>query len=137
MILRNAAAFTLLATAFGASAFAQSNPLDGIDPGLLKEPVVVNRPSEPKATYTVASVTKNKQGQAVSVNTRYSSATGWVFTKRVYDCGKGTLRTLGDGETFAAMKASRSSSPVTDIVPGSSAADVGVIACNAIGKPLN
>ncbi len=131
--------FLLVSTAMlPLTAVAQvTDPLAGIKPGLLKQPVVLSRPSEPKATYTLVQVTKNAQGQAVSVNTRYSDAAGWTFTQRVYDCKSGRVRTLGDGETYQQMRLSKNGSPFTSIVPGSSAADVGMVACEIIGGHLS
>lgn len=48
--------------------------------GLKAADILVNRPIEPKATYNVVAIGKGPEGSVVSINTRYSDASGWVYS---------------------------------------------------------
>ncbi|MEH6691132.1 MAG: hypothetical protein V7774_08110 [Pseudorhizobium pelagicum] len=98
--------------------------------------IKVDRPTEPKATYTIIGVAKTADGKVAAVNTRYSDMTGWVYTLRMYDCDKRSLFTLGSGETYQDMLLSRPDPHWGGLVEGSSATQVARIACEMIGKRI-
>lgn len=105
--------------------------------GLKAVDIIVNRPSEPKATYRVVALGKGPEGSVVSVNTRYSDASGWVYTTRAFKCDSGRLRTLGSGETVDGMLKSKADPNWGQLVGGSSATQVAEIACEQSGKSLS
>lgn len=41
--------------------------------------ILVDRPVEPRATYVIVALGKGPEGSVVSINTRYSHASGWVL----------------------------------------------------------
>jgi len=99
--------------------------------------ITVNRPTEPQATYAVIGVARTADGKAVAMNTRYSQQSGWTYTMRAYDCENGKLFTLGSGDTFEQMQVYRPDPHWGQLIQGSSAMQVGAIACNKIGKTLS
>lgn len=120
----------------GCVAFASpssAEDFEGVDLGILSERVVVPRPSEPQATYAIIQVTRGKWGNPISVNTRYSAATGWTYTKREYDCRAKRVRTLGSHDTYQQMLKSKGDPTWAPLVPGSSAEMVGSAVCRLSG----
>ncbi len=109
---------------------ALATEIEGVDLGILTERLVVPRPSEPQATYTIIQIKIGKSGNPVAVNTRYSSATGWSFTKREYDCQGRRMRTLGSHDTYKQMLKSAGDPNWAPLVAGSSAQMVGAAVCS-------
>lgn len=105
--------------------------------GLKMADVIVSRPSEPKATYKVVGLGSGPEGSVVSVNTRYSDASGWVYTTRAVKCDTGRMKTLGSGETVEGMLKSKADPSWGPLVGGSSASQVAEIACSQSGKRLS
>ncbi len=99
--------------------------------------IAVSRPSEPKATYNVVAIGKGPEGSVISVNTRYSDMSGWVYTTRAIKCAIGKMKTLGSGETVAGMLKSKADPSWGPLIGGSSACQVAEIACSQSGKPLS
>ncbi|WP_284776569.1 hypothetical protein [Agrobacterium sp. lyk4-40-TYG-31] len=105
--------------------------------GLKAVDIKVDRPLEPKATYKVVAIGKGPEGSVVSINTRYSDASGWVYTTRAFKCDTGRLKTLGSGETVEGMLKSKADPSWGQLMGGSSATQVAEIACTQIGKRLS
>lgn len=105
--------------------------------GLKAVDLLVNRPNEPKATYKVVAIGKDPEGSVVSVNTRYSDASGWVYTTRAVKCDSGRMMTLGSGDTVEGMLKSKADPSWRPLVGGSSASQVAEIACSQSGKRLS
>lgn len=105
--------------------------------GLKAVDVLVSRPNEPKATYKVVAIGKGPEGSVVSINTRYSDASGWVYTTRAVKCDSGRMKTLGSGETVEGMLKSKADLNWGPLVGGSSATQVAEIACAQSGKRLS
>jgi hypothetical protein len=105
--------------------------------GLRAVDIKVDRPMEPKATYKVIAIGKGPEGSLVSINTRYSDASGWVYTTRAVKCEAGRMKTLGSGETVEGMLKSKADSSWGPLVGGSSASQVAEIACSQSGKRLS
>jgi len=105
--------------------------------GLKAADVLVNRPIEPKATYNVVAIGKGPEGSVVSINTRYSDASGWVYTTRAVKCDSGRMKTLGSGETVDGMLKSKADPSWGPLMDGSSATQVAEIACAQSGKRLS
>ncbi|ESY03821.1 hypothetical protein X753_19865 [Mesorhizobium sp. LNJC399B00] len=106
------------------------------DGGYLTEPLVIDRPGEPQATYTVRKVTYEGKGVVNVLHSRYSSQSGMWFTHARYDCNKGTLFTLGGAET-AAVGTSGADYKWSFLVDGSSATQVARLACERVGLKLD
>lgn|GEM_PF-5274409 len=105
--------------------------------GLKAADILVNRPIEPKATYNVVAIGKGPEGSVVSINTRYSDASGWVYTTRAVKCDSGRMKTLGSGETVDGMLKSKADPSWGPLMDGSSATQVAEIACAQSGKRLS
>lgn len=105
--------------------------------GLKAVDIKVDRPMEPKATYKVVAIGKGPEGSVVSINTRYSDASGWVYTTRAVKCESGRMKTLGSGETVEGMVKSKADQSWAPLVGGSSASQVAEIACSQSGKRLS
>lgn len=105
--------------------------------GLKAVDLLVSRPNEPKATYKVVALGKGPEGSVVSVNTRYSGSSGWVYTTRAVKCDTGRMKTLGSGETVAGMLKSKADPSWGPLIGGSSATQVAEIACSETGKRLS
>ena len=99
--------------------------------------IAVTRPSEPKAAYKVIALGKGPEGSVVSVHTRYSDVTGWVYTARAIKCDTGKMKTLGSGETVEGMLKSKADPSWGALMDGSSATQVAGIACERSGKRLD
>ncbi|KQQ72441.1 hypothetical protein ASF70_12995 [Rhizobium sp. Leaf321] len=105
--------------------------------GLKSVDIAVDRPSEPKASYKVIAIGKGPEGSVVSINTRYSDASGWVYTTRAFQCDSGRLKTLASGETVDGMLKSKADASWSRLMDGSSATQVAEIACAQSGKRLS
>lgn len=99
--------------------------------------VLVNRPIEPKATYKVLAIGSGPEGSVVSINTRFSNASGWVYTTRAVKCETGRMITLASGETIEGMLKSKADPSWGPLIGGSSATQVATIACSQSGKQLS
>lgn len=99
--------------------------------------ILVDRPVEPRATYVIVALGKGPEGSVVSINTRYSHASGWVYTARAVKCGSGEMRTLGSGETVEGMLKSKTDPSWGPLFSGSSATQVAEIACAKNGTMLS
>lgn len=112
-------------------------PVEGkYDGGYLTEPLVIDRPGEPQATYTVRKVTYEGKGVVNVLHSRYSNQSGMWFTHARYDCNKGTLFTLAGGET-ATVETSGADYKWSFLVEGSSATQVARLACERVGLKLH
>lgn len=140
MNLRASALLAVIALSIPTASIAQEIDLKAIKirgvTGLKAVDVLVSRPNEPKATYKVVALGKGPEGSVVSVNTRYSDASGWVYTTRAVKCDSGRMRTLGSGETVEGMLKSKADPSWGPLVDGSSATQVAEIACSQSGKRL-
>lgn len=105
--------------------------------GLKAVNILVSRPNEPKATYKVIAIGTGPEGSVVSINTRYSDASGWVYTTRAIKCDSAQLMTLGSGETVEGMVKSKADPNWGPLIGGSSATQVAEIACSQSGKSLS
>lgn len=130
-----AIAITISTAALADDFDVKSVTISGVS-GLKAVDVLVNRPIEPKATYKVVAIGKGPEGSVVSLNTRYSDASGWVYTARAVKCESGRMRTLGSGETIAGMLKSKADPSWGPLIGGSSASQVAEIACSKSGKRL-
>ncbi|UED35951.1 hypothetical protein [Rhizobium ruizarguesonis] len=131
-----AVAVSTISTAAMANEFdVKSVKVSGIS-GLKAVDILISRPSEPKATYKVVALGTGPEGSIVSVNTRYSEASGWVYTTRAVKCDSGRMKTLGSGETVAGMLKSKADTSWGPLIGGSSATQVAEIACSQNGKRL-
>lgn len=132
---------TIIATTFSTIAHADEIDLKSINiPGVSALKAVdflVDRPIEPRATYVVVAIGKGPEGSVVSINTRYSNASGWVYTTRALKCSSGQMKTLGSGETVEGMLKSKSDPSWGPLVSGSSATQVAEIACTHSGTRLS
>ncbi len=132
---------TIIATTFSTIAHADEIDLKSINiPGVSALKAVdflVDRPIEPRATYVVVALGKGPEGSVVSINTRYSNASGWVYTTRALKCSSGQMKTLGSGETVEGMLKSKSDPSWGPLVSGSSATQVAEIACTQSGTRLS
>ncbi|ESZ50922.1 hypothetical protein ACYG9R_06585 [Mesorhizobium sp. RSR565B] len=120
----------------GENASAATPVEDKYDGGYLTEPLVIDRPGEPQATYAVRKVTYEGKGVVNVLHSRYSSQSGMWFTHARYDCNKGTLFTLAGGET-ATAETSRADYDWSFLVDGSSATQVARLACERVGLKLH
>ena len=120
----------LVASCLGLSCLALASDFEDIELGILTERIVVPRPSEPQAIYTIIQVKIGKSGNPIAVNTRYSSAAGWSYTKREYDCRGSKMRTLGSHDTYKQMLKSAGDPTWAPLVSGSSAQMVGAVVCS-------
>lgn len=132
---------TIIATTFSTIAYADEIDLKSVNiPGvsaLKAVDILVDRPIEPRAAYVVVALGKGPEGSVASINTRYSNASGWVYTIRAVKCSIGQMRTLGSGETVEGMVKSKSDSSWGPLVSGSSATQVAEIACAKNGTMLS
>lgn len=106
------------------------------DGNLISAPYKISRPSEPQATYLVHTVVKEAGSIVNAINSRESEQSGIWFTHRRYDCAKGKLFTLGDGETMEGINRKRPDTRWSGLVEGSSATQVGRYACSVAGMTL-
>ena len=105
--------------------------------GLKAVDILVNRPLEPKATYKIVAIGKGPEGSVASINTRYSDASGWVYTTRAFKCDSGRMMTLRSGETVEGMLKSKADPSWGPLLDGSSATQVAEIACSESGRRLS
>lgn len=141
MRLKASALLAVIALSIPAVSMAQeldvkSLTIKGVT-GLKAADILVNRPIEPKATYNVVAIGKGPEGSVVSINTRYSDASGWVYTTRAVKCDSGRMKTLGSGETVDGMLKSKADPSWGPLMDGSSATQVAEIACAQSGKRLS
>lgn len=132
---------TIIATTFSTIAYADEIDLKSVNiPGvsaLRAADILFDRPIEPRATYVVIALGKGPEGSVVSINTRYSHASGWAYTARAVKCGSGQMRTLGSGETVEGMLKSKTDPSWGPLFSGSSATQVAEIACAKNGTMLS
>jgi hypothetical protein len=90
-------------------------------------------PFSDKGEYLLLSAKQVKTGHVQTVVRRFSQASGYVYTKREFDCHSDSFSTLAEGDTLQAMKAdTRSPSPGT-LFYGSSAHQAAIVACRKFG----
>jgi hypothetical protein len=131
-----AASIALSSAALAQEVDVENLKIKGVT-GLRSVDVLVNRPSEPKATYKVIAIGSGPEGSVVSINTRYSDVSRWVYTTRAVKCDSGRMMTLGSGETVEGMLKSKADPSWGPLIGGSSATQVATIACSQTGKPLS
>jgi hypothetical protein len=108
----------------------------GLDGGLLASEVAVAMPSEPTARYRLLHVSRDGDGYAITISSRFSKSTGWAYTGGRYDCAGGRYQVTGSGMTFDTMLKSAPETRWSELATGSAAALVGEIACKTVGQPL-
>ncbi len=118
------------------AATAMSGQPSEVASGIIMDKIVLNRPSEPMATYTIIGIARGQDGHPMAVNTRYSPNTGWVYTMRSYDCERGRLFTHASAETFEGLENGKPDPGWGRLMQGSAATQVAAIACRALGKSL-
>jgi hypothetical protein len=62
-------------------------------------------PFSDKGEYLLLSAKQVKTGHVQTVVRRFSQASGYVYTKREFDCHSDSFSTLAEGDTLQAMKA--------------------------------
>jgi hypothetical protein len=102
--------------------------------GILDAPYEFQRDGESQATYTVVHVSKGKGGTVISINTRYSAASGWSYTRRATRCADMQTRTMASADTYEDLKKSKPDPQWADLVTGSSAYFVARKACQVAGQ---
>jgi hypothetical protein len=90
----------------------------------------VSVPSDPRANYWILSKDKLENGN-LAVVTRRSGPSGESYARREIDCGAGTVRYLGEGDTLA--QAQTDSANVGDMTVPVSESITGVITATACG----
>lgn len=84
-------------------------------------------PSDAKAHYFV--LDRDTKGTERKITTKRVGPSGTSYAQRLVNCSAGTVKYLGDGETLAAMKASKPDANMGPLVQGSIAYYVAKAAC--------
>lgn len=102
--------------------------------GVLQEPYSFKRKGEEAAIYTIWHVSPGKDAEVIFISTRYSSSTGWAFSKRGVLCEKGRIRSIGSSDKWETLKDDKAETTYAALVPGSSAYFSAQKACVVSGR---
>ena len=84
-------------------------------------------PTDPKAQYSV--LERDTKGKERKITTKRVGPSGTSYSQRLVNCSAGTFKYLGDGETLAAMKASKPDANMSPTTQGSISYYVATEAC--------